>query len=324
MYNMPFRPFIRILLFLLTAAPVVAQIDASKSKCGSYFFEGEFVVFEFDLRQYQQAMRESDSLKVDFADLGVAKVAISGNFNNKAADGWTMKKVAPYKYRLRKRLKYFKGKPNWQFRFVVNGTYWASGDSTLRKKGAIGWYDLKNPKATPKPVLSDTGKVVFHLKGHLTDQQVILTGSFNNWDENAIRMYRVADGWEMRMTLPPGEYEYKFIADGKWLDDPANPDKKRNQYDTYNSVLRLSVPARFVLQGYLDARVVTLAGSFNNWDPLNYKMQRTSTGWAFELPLQKGKHHYKFIVDGNWMTDPANPMVESDLVGNENSVLFLR
>jgi hypothetical protein len=323
MYTMPFRHFAYILFLLSIAVPAVAQIDAAKSNCGSYYFEGDYVVFEFDLRRYQEALRSADSLKVDFTDLNIAKVAIAGNFNNKAADGWTMRKVGPYKYRLRKRLKAFKGTPNWQFRFVVNGTYWASGDSSLRKKGALGWYDIKNPKA-PKPVLSDTGKVVFRLKGHLNDKQVILPGSFNNWDETAIEMNRVADGWEIRMTLAPGEYEYKFIADGKWLDDPDNPDKKHNEYGSYNSVLRLSVAARFVLKGYEDAKTVVLTGSFTNWSLSGYVMHRTNAGWTFELPLKKGKYLYKFIVDGAWMTDPGNPMVERDLQGNSNSVLFLR
>jgi 1,4-alpha-glucan branching enzyme len=164
---------------------------------------------------------------------------------------------------------------------------------------------------------------VFKLKGFLTTKQVILTGSFNNWDEKAIRMKRTADGWEMHMTLPPGEYEYKFIADGKWMEDPANPVKKHNEYGTYNSVINLNKSVRFFLAGFTTAKEVILAGSFNNWDTHQIKMRRTGPGWTYEMSLGRGKHQYKFIVDGQWIVDPVNPRKESDLHGNENSVLLV-
>ena len=35
-------------------------------------------------------------------------------------------------------------------------------------------------------------------------------------------MTRLNDGrWTKELSLAPGRYEYRFVADGQWLDDPA-------------------------------------------------------------------------------------------------------
>jgi 1,4-alpha-glucan branching enzyme len=233
-----------------------------------------------------------------------------------------MHRVDSNRFQVRKHLRDFKDGPNWEFKFLINGTYWAAPDVDPRKKSILDLYDLKSPNA-PHPTVSDTGNVRFYLKGFTDAKQVILAGSFNNWDESAVRMKRSGDGWEIHLSLAPGIYEYKFIADGQWMEDPANPEKRRNEYYGYNSVVRVFIVVHFRLDGYLNARQVVLAGSFNNWDPSAIKMRRTDTGWRAELPLVGGKHQYKFVVDGAWMTDPANRRVEIDREGNHNSVLFV-
>jgi hypothetical protein len=312
------------LTFLLHAMLVVGQIDSSKSKYGTYYIEDEDVVFEFDTRAYETAVLASDSAEViDFADLDVLKVAVTGTFNNWAKEGWTMKKVDKYRFRLRKKLSDFKDAPNWQFKFLINGTYWAATYSDIKKQGILGWYNIKNPNA-PAPTAADTGNVVFRLKGYFLNKKVILAGSFNNWDEEAIQMKKVNDGWETHMTLAPGVYEYKFIVDGKWMEDPANKEKRHNQYGTFNSVLRVTKMVRFDLKGFDDAREVILSGSFNDWNEKALKMRRTESGWKIEVPLTGGKHLYKFIVDGNWVTDPANPRTETTWDGYVNSVIIVR
>ncbi len=310
-------------LFLLLSLNATAQIDTSKSKYGYYYFDKDDVVFEFDRRAYEAAMHSTDSSKVDFADLEILEVVVAGNADDWSKDDWVMKKVDEYHYQLRKKRVDFKDAPNWRFKFLINGDYWTTPDSVFEKKGWLGRYDAPVPDNL-LPVPSDTGQVGFHLKGHLNAKTVILTGSFNNWDEHLYKMRRDATGWTLRLSLAPREYEYKFIVDGEWMHDPANPEKRINQYDTYNSILRLTKTVNFELRGFNDAKTVILAGSFNNWDEHSTKMQRTASGWKIELPLASGKHTYKFIVDGQWMHDPANPRLENDRQGNENSVLFVR
>jgi hypothetical protein len=50
-------------------------------------------------------------------------------------------------------------------------------------------------------------------------------------------------------------------------------------------------------------------------------MEKTETGWELPLYLREGTHAYKFIVDGNWITDPENPVTRPDGAGNLNSFI---
>ena len=55
-----------------------------------------------------------------------------------------------------------------------------------------------------------------------TARQVSLAGGFNNWDPKAGPMHKGPDGvWHLSVALKPGRYEYRFVADEVWCDDPA-------------------------------------------------------------------------------------------------------
>ncbi|MEW6555863.1 MAG: CsgG/HfaB family protein [Elusimicrobiota bacterium] len=76
---------------------------------------------------------------------------------------------------------------------------------------------------------------------------------------------------------------------------------------------------KFIYEG--EAKEVFLAGSFNGWGQW-YSMKEEQAGiWTITIPfLLSGKYHYKFIVDGNWVTDEKNPNKEDDGYGGFNSV----
>ena len=78
----------------------------------------------------------------------------------------------------------------------------------------------------------------------------------------------------------------------------------------------------FFLRNNLSASRVMLAGSFNNWQPTALPMTKTDSGWIANVNLDAGKYWYKFIVDGNWMTDNDNIVRENDGMGNINSVFY--
>ena len=60
-------------------------------------------------------------------------------------------------------------------------------------------------------------------------RQVYLAGDFNNWDAKAAPMHKGSDGvWHLSMALKPGRHEYRFIADGVWLDDPTAQQRTAN------------------------------------------------------------------------------------------------
>jgi CubicO group peptidase (beta-lactamase class C family) len=92
---------------------------------------------------------------------------------------------------------------------------------------------------------------------------------------------------------------------------------------------RLTMPApslqgntTFRLKGYEDAKIVNLAGTFNDWKPATIVCGRENAEWVCRLDLKPGKYLYKFIVDGNWIPDPANTTTEADERGNVNSVMI--
>ncbi|MFT3980673.1 MAG: hypothetical protein QM687_09415 [Ferruginibacter sp.] len=79
----------------------------------------------------------------------------------------------------------------------------------------------------------------------------------------------------------------------------------------------------FVLKGNPNAKQVLLAGNFSNWQQGALAMNKTAEGWELPVKLNPGKYWYKYIVDGNWMPDPANALLESDDEGNNNSVFYV-
>jgi CubicO group peptidase (beta-lactamase class C family) len=83
----------------------------------------------------------------------------------------------------------------------------------------------------------------------------------------------------------------------------------------------LSGNTMFRLAGYPQAKVVALAGTFNNWNQSATLCGRELDAWVCRIDLAPGRYTYKFVVDGNWITDPANAQTEDDGRGNTNSVL---
>jgi 1,4-alpha-glucan branching enzyme len=71
-------------------------------------------------------------------------------------------------------------------------------------------------------------------------------------------------------------------------------------------------------------RSVTVAGSFNGWNPsANPLSDADGDGvWTTDVALKPGSHQYKFVVNGSdWLTDPANPKKTPDGLGGDNSVV---
>jgi len=72
-----------------------------------------------------------------------------------------------------------------------------------------------------------------------------------------------------------------------------------------------------------NARSVCVAGSFNDWDQKKTPMQKAADGWKVTLPLPPGRYEYRFIVDGQWISDPnARESTRNDF-GSTNSVLVV-
>ena len=92
-------------------------------------------------------------------------------------------------------------------------------------------------KAKPK---NKRRKITFLLEA-TNASEVILMGDFNSWNPKKHPMKRDEHGvWAKAIIVPPGKYEYKFLVDGRWKEDPQNDQKCSNCYGTYNNVLNVS------------------------------------------------------------------------------------
>lgn len=70
------------------------------------------------------------------------------------------------------------------------------------------------------------------------------------------------------------------------------------------------------------AKEVYLAGEFNNWQlDKNSLMEQNNGSWTKRLNLDNGKYRYRFVIDGNWVEDPANPLTQLNTYGTFDSLL---
>src|SRR5262245_2666344 len=70
-------------------------------------------------------------------------------------------------------------------------------------------------------------------------REVAVVGSFNGWErgQNALNMTEIADGWwQAQLSIEPGEYTFRYVADGNWFTDFASNGIEKNKYG-WNSVL---------------------------------------------------------------------------------------
>ena len=83
--------------------------------------------------------------------------------------------------------------------------------------------------------------------------------------------------------------------------------------------------ADLMIQDHKNANIY-LAGEFNQWGkakkPLRYDSEKKLHTATILLP--KGRHEYKFIIDGKWCVDPACPCWILNHDGIMNSVIDVK
>jgi 1,4-alpha-glucan branching enzyme len=209
---------------------------------------------------------------------------------------------------------------------------------------------MKRPLATVLCVL--IGTVALHTLSTLgADEEVATTfkytdpnatkvevaGEFSNWK---ILPMTKGDGgtWTTTVHLKPGYYAYKFVVNGEWVLDPANPTRKTVN-DIDNSAVSVGgvqpqagggggsvsgkVPVTFTFSDP-NAKSVHLAGEFNNWlDNVDGKvtghndwmLQNDGAGnWKLNAPLSPGKFKFKYVVNSGerWEKDRSLPQSADD------------
>ena len=117
------------------------------------------------------------------------------------------------------------------------------------------------------------------------------------------------------------ELEYRLVVNGLWTIDPFNPQSRRDPVSGL-SMSVLSLPYRGVTPNPLNGlpeglnfsfrgppgEIVTVAGSFNGWDPFMYQLREYPEGvYSITIPLPPGTYQYVFYHRGQRYVDPYNP-----------------
>lgn len=123
----------------------------------------------------------------------------------------------------------------------------------------------------------------------------------------------------------------KFIRDEKGIVQSLTVEGSEASGGRSVTARKLTLPAPSAkgtttlhLKGYPNARIVAVAGSFNDWNQSKVLCAREQDGWACGIDLKPGKYTYKFIIDGDWILDPDNANTEDDERGFTNSVLVVK
>ncbi len=302
--------YILILLFVLLQLNGKAQ-NNYQSICR---IEDGTIYFQISLK-WNIEKRKEISKQYDLDSLVLAKV-----FEGEASflvknESWVVKKISSQIVELSKKLD---EKPltsiskNNVLLMYDNGV-----DKTKYKEAEFANYGV-NQFEIPSAFQYGNGIAKFFLPNNIKAQKVYLAGTFNDWSATQTPMHKSDSGWHVGVRLKPGMYYYKYIIDGKWKDDPNNEKKIRDGNWGYNSIV-FCYNFHFDLKGQRNAKIVFVAGSFNNWNSEELKMNKTNSGWVLPMFLREGTHAYKFIVDGNWIIDPLNSISRPDGRGNINS-----
>jgi len=123
--------------------------------------------------------------------------------------------------------------------------------------------------------------------------------------------------------VPEGlnEVGYRFVINGLWTTDPYNPLTRRDLVSGLTlSVVRMPPrpikldPLKGLPEGLTftfngpPGETVTIAGSFNGWDPFMYELKENPAGvYTLTLPLLPGTYQYVFFCQGKRFVDLNNP-----------------
>jgi chromosome partitioning protein len=89
------------------------------------------------------------------------------------------------------------------------------------------------PAPPPRPAVAEIPPTLREVVVEFRDpgaSDVRIAGDFNGWvPDRGVESRLLEDGdtrvWRKVLRLRPGTYEYRYVVDGEWRTDPANPDR---------------------------------------------------------------------------------------------------
>ncbi|TCJ13139.1 hypothetical protein EPD60_13810 [Flaviaesturariibacter flavus] len=235
-------------------------------------------------------------------------VMLAGSFNGWNKDLLRLQRSASGWF-----LPAYVGEGSFLYKYVVDGRWVTDPGNPLRLDDGHGSWNS---------VIRRGRNVTFALGGFADAKKVSVAGSFNDWRRDELFLQKTASGWTLPYVLAPGNYEYKFIVDGRWMADPGNPLNMDGPNGKGNSILVVGANYTFRLRKP-DVRSAFVGGDFNDWNPRSYPMRREGSDWVLSVYLAPGKHRYKFFADGKWILDPGNKLWEQNEFNTGNSILWV-
>lgn len=239
------------------------------------------------------------------------KISVAGSFNN-----WHPNQLKLYKSANSWQLPIYLAEGTHTYRFISNDRDWFE-DPQNKNKMPNEFYNQFNS------VITIGNPYVFKLDGFLSASKVNLIGSFNFWKKNELIMTRTSDGWEMPYVLGHGNYEFRFIVDGKEETDSKYYSTIKGQDGKSNNLLVIAPNYTFQTKAFKNAKSVSVSGDFNGWNKNGFSLSKEENQWKLTLNLVPGKHLYKYIVDGQWLKDPDNHLWEQNEFSTGNSILWI-
>jgi hypothetical protein len=98
----------------------------------------------------------------------------------------------------------------------------------------------KRARRAKKEEQASARPVSFRLKTE-SARSVHVAGTFNGWDPLGTPLVRDPLGeWHIEIPLEPGEYEYRFLVDGVWQEDPCAFHSVPNPFGSCNSIIMVA------------------------------------------------------------------------------------
>lgn len=236
------------------------------------------------------------------------KVVLAGSFNNWDEEGSVMQKIGGKWV-----LDVFLPDGTYAYKFIVDKNWMTDPFNADIRPDENGNLNSYISLGTPTQ---------FELSGFQNAKSVFVVGSFNNWGQPGNAMFRNDNGWAIPIVVQPGVYDYYFVVDGKRVIHSGMPSRKL--FDMPVNFMSVESNYTFELRNYAGAKSVAVTGSFCDWQEPGYPLRLQNGIWRLPIYLPSGKTKYKFIVDGEWILDPANTSWEENEYGTGNSVLWMR
>jgi glycosidase len=156
--------------------------------------------------------------------------------------------------------------------------------------------------------------------------KVSVAGSFNGWskDKNAMGGPDANGVYSASVEVGPGTYQYKFLVDGEWILDPANPEKISDNFGGFNSVVKVGSTgggAPFIFAdklagGELAVALITNGSPVNRVSAVAELPDGTSSALAAKIENNRVTVPAAGLPTGAWIR-----VIAADETGNTSNVI---